>query len=418
MPASHGSRRRRRSINPTIVRAVSGFGARCACEAMENRVLLSGATFATPTSVPVSGAKSPIVTAFFEVEGYPVDIAVATPTAVNVLTNNSDGSFSSAGTVTLPANPASQSPFVPGDFSGNGIDDMVLLSHNTGTGNGTVTYETSNGDGTFTAGPTTNITDGGKEFTPLSGGTADFNVDGDDDLAIVGKPGTGTKLVLAILTSKGDGTFTEADISITGSNPAGTISNEEVFTGITNEIVVYDGSGGNLDVFSGTGSGSFTQLTPAPLTASLLALGTFNSNQDLVVANGDQVSILVNQNDGTFQPDPQGRSPCPGRFPPWRPATLMTTATAISSPIRAFCSATATKTFNTTQQRCRSASAAAGARPIRFRRLISSGTAGQGFVAIAASGNSVVSAVNTRRLALRWIWNRATIPPVRGRMCS
>ena len=183
----------------------------------------------------------------------------------------------------------------------------MLDSHNSGTGDGQITYETSNGDGTFTAGSISNITDGGAGFTPISGRSGDFNGDGDTDLAIIGKPGTGSQLVLAILLSNADGTFTETPTTRSSAPTRPAISsNEEVFTNITNEIIVYDGSGGNLDVFSGTGDGTFTQLTPTPLAASLIVLPTINDTQDIAVANGDQVSILVNQNDGTFQPDPQG----------------------------------------------------------------------------------------------------------------
>jgi len=45
------------------------------------------------------------------------------------------------------------------------------------------------------------------------------------------------------MLSNGTGGFSETDYPIAGSNAAGNISNEEVFDSLTNEIVVYDGSG-------------------------------------------------------------------------------------------------------------------------------------------------------------------------------
>lgn len=277
------------------------------CEAIEPRVLLSGATFATPQTINLTGAHSPVVASKFHGSGHPIDLAVATASAVQILNGSSGGSFSIGSSISLPAGAATESPFQVGNYTGSGSSDIVLDSHNSGTGDGQITYESSNGDGTFTAGSVSTITDGGQGFTPISGKTGDLNGDGKSDLAIVGKPGTGSPLVLAILISNGNGTFTETeDYPIAGSNAAGNTSNEEVFTGITNEIVLYDGSGGNLDVFSGVGDGTFTQLTPTPLAANLLALAVISGTDDLAVANGDQVSLLDNQNDGTFKPDPQG----------------------------------------------------------------------------------------------------------------
>ena len=264
----------------------------CVCEPIERRRLLSTATFASPTSVTVTGARAPLVAGRFNGSSNPNDIAVATATTVQILTGSSNGVFTLGSSIPLPANPAAINPFQEGDFSGSGNLDIALDSHNSGTGDGEITYETNDGSGTFTAGPITSITDGGAGFTPIAGRSADFNGDGETDLAIVGKPGTGSQLVLAVLISNGDGTFTEADYPIAGSNAAGNISNEEVLTDFTNEIVVYDGSSGNLDVFSGVGDGTFTQLTPTPLTAALLTGGTFNDNQDIVVASGDQISVL------------------------------------------------------------------------------------------------------------------------------
>jgi len=370
-------------------------GPGCVCEPVERRVLLSVASFATPQSVSVSGARAPVVAARFNGSGHPIDLAVATATAVQILTGSSNGTFTLGSSVPFPANSAAESPFQVGNYSGSGTSDIVLDSHDSGTGDGDITYQTDNGNGTFTAGSVSTITDGGNGFTPVSGRTGDFNGDGESDLAIIGKPGTGSQLVLAILISNGDGTFTEkADYPIAGSNAAGSISNEEVFTGITNEIVVYDGSGGNLDVFSGVGDGTFTQLTPTPLAAGLLALATVAGTPDLAVADGNQVSLLLNQGDGTFQADPQG------------PITLGGPITALATgdfnldgnldiiTNQGILFGNGDGTFNTTPQAL-PVSIGGGnnfSNTSQAVDILSNGR--QGFVGFAAAGNAVVSAVN------------------------
>jgi hypothetical protein len=298
----------------------SGKAARLFCEPVERRVLLSTASFATPLSVSVPGAQAPLMSAQFHGSDHPADFAVATSTTVQILDGSSGGAFTLGATIPLPADPATQTPFVIGDFSGDGSNDIVLNSVHSSTGDGVLTYETSNGNGTFTTGPVSMITNGGEGFTPISAAAADFNGDGKTDLAIIGKPAIGSELILAILTSNGNGTFTEsADYPIAGSNADGDTSDELVVTGVTNEIVVYDSSGPDLDVFNGNGSGTFTQLNPTPFSTDLLIEGNFDGNQDLVAANGDVLLLLQNQGGGNFDPDPQG------------PITLASTITAMTA---------------------------------------------------------------------------------------
>src|ERR1019366_3460012 len=68
------------------------------------------------------------------------------------------------------------------------------------------------------------------------------------------------------------------------------------------DVVLYDGSGGKLDVFMGAGDGSFTQLASVPLTATQLITDTFTSSgsPDLIAANGTQLTALLGNGDGTF----------------------------------------------------------------------------------------------------------------------
>ncbi len=366
----------------------------CACEAVEGRVLLSGATFGTPNSVSLTGARGPLIAAKFNGSSSPIDVAVATPTTVQILTGSSNGTFSLGSSIAFPANPAAESPFHVGNFTGSGSEDIVLDSHNTGTGNGTLTYEANNGDATFTVGTVTSITDGGAGFTPIVGKIGDFNGDGESDLAIIGKPETGSQLVLAILMSNGDQTFTETDYPIAGSNAAGNTSNEEIFTAITGEIVVYDGSGGNLDVFSGPGDGTFTQLSPTPLAANLIVEGIYGNLQDLVVADGDQISLLVNQGDGTFQPDPQGAITLPGPITAMAAGDFSLNGADDLLTNEGILFGHGDGTFNTTPQALPVSINGGSDVTNTVEAVDILGNGKVGFVGFSAGGNAVVSAVN------------------------
>src|SRR5689334_17041627 len=68
-----------------VHRCVKRKGARRVfCEAIEPRTYLS-VSFAAPNVTSVPGVRSPIVTAHFHGSSSPVDLAVATPTTVQVL---------------------------------------------------------------------------------------------------------------------------------------------------------------------------------------------------------------------------------------------------------------------------------------------------------------------------------------------
>src|SRR5580692_3858382 len=211
--------------------------ARAVCESMEPRRYLS-VGFAAPVKLTVTGATVPLDEAFFTGNSNPVDLAVATSNTVQILIVNNDGTFTIGDSIPLPANPTAGKSFLPGTFSSSGSEDIVLLSQATATLNGVsaqegvITYETNNGAGSFTAGGTSVITDNNLGFVPINAAVGDFNGDGNEDLAVLGKPGSGSELVLAIMTSNGSGTFTEtADYSITGSNSSGNLSNELILSG-------------------------------------------------------------------------------------------------------------------------------------------------------------------------------------------
>lgn len=292
----------------------AGITGRAVCEAIEPRQYLS-VGFAAPVELTVAGASAPLDEAIFTTgNDNAVDLAVAASDRVQILIGHNDGTFTVGDSIAMPSNPTSEKSFLTGDFGGTGTDDIVLLSRSSGTLNGVstpeslITYETSNGDGSFTKGSTSLITDHDLGFIPINAAVGDFNGDGDDDLAVLGRPGTGSRLVLAIMTSNGTGSFTEtADYNITGSNSSGDLSNELVLSAplidYSAGVAIEDKSSGsgNLDIFIRDGSGTLTQINPIHLQANLITAGQsgFEGYRELISAEGNKITTIVG-GDGTY----------------------------------------------------------------------------------------------------------------------
>ena len=390
------------------------------CEAIESRVLLSAAVFASPQSATVTGARAPRVAAPFHGSGIPTDLAMATAMAVQILDGHSNGTFSVGSSIPFEGNPASETPFLVGDFSGGGTDDIVLISHDTGSDEASLAYETSNGDGTFTAGAMVSLANNDHGFTPISGAAGDLNGDGKADLAIVGKASVGSQLVLAIGTSTGNGIFAEsADYPIAGSNPAGTLSNEQVLIDSAGNIIVYDGSAGNLDVFSHAAGGTFTQQTPIPLTANLISLTTIAGAENLVVANGNQISLLVSGGGGNFQAGSQAPITLGGAISALTTGDFNLDGNEDIVTNQGILFGNGDGTFDATPQALpASTSTAAATLQTPCRRWI--------FLAMASRALSVSRRLEmpsfrpsiTRPPSFHSICNRATTPPIPERTCS
>jgi hypothetical protein len=276
---------------------------RAACEAIEPRLYLT-ASLGAANTVATPGATAPLTAGDFNGAASPVDLAVATPAAVQILTGSGAGAFTTGSTIPLPA---AGTPFLAGNFTGSATD-IVLLSQDPLTQFGTVTYETNSGTGIFTAGATSSITDGGIGFSPLFATTGDFNGDGHTDLAIVGRAPGISSLTLAVLLSDNDGTFTEAnDYSVSTSNSISINTGDGILAadlgnGHT-DVVVNDFSSGSLDVFMGNGDGSFNALGGTPFAASLITAAAITGSPDLdiVGANSNQLNVLIGDGAGGFR---------------------------------------------------------------------------------------------------------------------
>jgi hypothetical protein len=191
-----------------------------------------------------------------------------------------------------------------GDFNGDGILDLAVANDRVPS----VTVLLGNGNGTFRAGQTLET----GSFC-LSVAVGDFNGDGEPDLAVTNfsRP---EELVssdidtVSILLGNGDGTFTAAGESATGSIPVSSAVGDFNGDGKPDLAVANYGSN-TVTILLGNGDGTLTAATASPATDSeptSIAVGDFNGDGkvDLVVSDSgsDTVTILLGNGDGTFTP--------------------------------------------------------------------------------------------------------------------
>ena len=258
--------------------------------------------FAAPNGSPFATGNGPqaVVSADFNGDGYP-DLAVANSmdNTVTVLLGNGSGGFTAASgsPFAVGTNPSSMAV---ADFNANGNADLVVANQ----GDNTVTVLLGNGSGGFTPAPGSPFAVGA---SPQSVAVADFNRDGNADLAVLNNGGN----TVTVLLGNGSAGFTAA-----GGSPfaAGTLP-AAVTVGDFNgdgkpDLAIADGIGGSgtVTVLLGNGSGGFSAAGGSPFPVgfnpSAIAVGDFNGDgkTDLAVANQGNldVSILLGNGSGGF----------------------------------------------------------------------------------------------------------------------
>ena len=263
-----------------------------------NRVLIllgnGDGTFQTPVAYPTGSNPIAIVAQDFDADGQP-DLAIAnqgdgtTASTATILLGNKvngvqTGTFGAPpGQTSPPSVGVSPSAITTAVFASGGFTDLAV----TNKGDNTVSILPGLGtngvqNGTFGAQNTFAVGNG-----PAGIATADFNGDGQPDLAISNQ----TDGTVSILLNKNDstGTFFAQKAYAAGSSPAGIVAAN--FTGANTDLAVADESAtnGTVDVLIGNSDGTFN----APIS---LAAG----NSPVAVAdadlNGDTTIDLVSAN--------------------------------------------------------------------------------------------------------------------------
>jgi sugar lactone lactonase YvrE len=276
-----------------------------------------GAGWVISQTPSASSSPSSELIADFNGDGIP-DLALlwsgGTPTTATVMTlfGKGDGTFT-AGPATQTQVMTFYSPaaMIAGDFNGDGKTDLVLLAYDGSTQSSTVTFLLANGDGTFTASTTTQVS--GQEpvegeYFPQSIAAADFNGDGKLDLAIVGAYSNQgvDQGVVTILLGNGDGTFQAAKINTeTNSGISLVATGDFNGDGIPDLITVDYLQRGGTTIFLGNGDGTFTATATPPAVPGepiSIVVGDFRGDGKLDFAVGyfSTVSVFLGNGDGTF----------------------------------------------------------------------------------------------------------------------
>jgi hypothetical protein len=185
-----------------------------------------------------------------------------------------------------------------GDFNNDGREDLAMTAQL----GGIVTVALGRGDGSFEAAPGTPPMVSNLAESVV---VADFNSDGNEDLAIGGSPNPPK---LAILLGAGDGTFSTS-LQDAPDNPLGLAIGDFGSGGQPVDIASAN-FGPTTSVRLGIGNGTFTQPTGSPYEAGTdpftVAVGDFNSDarEDIVTASDGGLTILLGAADGTFTKAP------------------------------------------------------------------------------------------------------------------
>ncbi|MEA2030089.1 MAG: FG-GAP-like repeat-containing protein, partial [candidate division Zixibacteria bacterium] len=136
--------------------------------------------------------------------------------------------------------------------------------------------------------------------------SADFNGDGNNDLATANSGGWENPGDVSILLGNGDGTFQSAVNYAVGSHPLSVFSADFDGDG-DNDLTTANGWSDNVSILLGNGDGTFQAADNYDVVGVPFSVfsADFNGdgNNDLATANyvSDDVSILPGNGDGTFQ---------------------------------------------------------------------------------------------------------------------
>jgi Flp pilus assembly secretin CpaC len=258
-------------------------------------ISLGAARTTAPPSAP-SIASAVLTTSGFH------DLLVTDPVAntVQVLLSNGDDTFKEAtgSPITVGQEPSS---IVLGDFNADGNQDFAVTNFK----DNTFSLFLGNGDGTFKQAtgspfPLPTTTTG-----PIAMTSADFNSDGNLDLAIVNQ----TTNNVTILLGNGNATFSLATGSpfAVGKSPVA-IASADLNGDSHPDLVVVNQTDNTISVLLGNGDGTFTSALNSPIATgqapTAVAIADFNGDgvPDIAVTDPqtDSVSVYLGLGQGLF----------------------------------------------------------------------------------------------------------------------
>jgi hypothetical protein len=214
--------------------------------------------------------------------------------SISILLNNGLG-FSAPNNIAAGINPRS---IVTADFNKDGNLDLAVLNYVSGSCciSTVTTVFLGDGAGNFTSGVTFAV---GNDASALTVG--DFNKDGNPDLAATLTTPFGA---VAVLLGNGSGVFSPATNYTAGASATSIATGD--FNGDGKpDLVTSNLNGFNISVLLGDGSGAFA--APVKYDAGgnprFIAVGDFNqdSKLDVVTANtSNNASVLLGNGDGSF----------------------------------------------------------------------------------------------------------------------
>jgi FG-GAP-like repeat len=217
------------------------------------------------------------------------------PGGIITFLGNGDGTFQTA---LLSNSDCQDGAVMIGDFNNDGNPDVAALD----LVNGNVCIMLGEGNGSFR--PGTPVYLGNYVSLPTSPVVADFNGDGNLDIAVA--QGQASSYV-SVLLGNGDGTLQpvvqyEGGVGRSYAVAVGDFNKDGKL-----DIAVAGGS--NISILFGNGDGTFQ---PAAIvsygsygTPNTFAIADFNGdgNLDMAISENDYLAVILSNGDGTFQPE-------------------------------------------------------------------------------------------------------------------
>jgi hypothetical protein len=264
-----------------------------------------GGAFSVVSGSPFAAGAAPteIAAADFDDDGN-TDLAVtnqnvtgSSSAAVTIFSG--DGAFGFAAS-SIPRSEVGDDPqgLVAADFDDDGDPDLAVTNN---VSSGTVTLLENDGTGSFARANRVSV-----GATPRLLAAGDFNGDGHPDLATPNNGSDDVSILENTLVASGAFTFSESRASV-GGGPIGIVADE--LTGdASTDLAVTNGGDGTVSILENDGTGSFAAVGSSPESVGTdpadLAAGMLDEDPgtDLAVVNtdDDNVSFLLNDGTGDF----------------------------------------------------------------------------------------------------------------------